>query len=133
MNVLFQLHPGVTDEYMVYLESIGAKISSRNIADLIPLCDIFVTSVSSVIRLAIVCGIPVINYDVYRFQYTDYVDAKGVLTIQDKAKYKNTLDKLIADRSYYKLIKDNQKVCSGQWGFLDGKVGTRMMEYFDTL
>ena len=51
-HVLVSLHPSVTYEGMKYLEKRGVTIVKEDISELIPLCDIFVASVSSTIRWA---------------------------------------------------------------------------------
>ncbi len=40
----------------------------RTRLSLVPLCSLYVASVSATIRWAIACGKPVVNYDVYRFE-----------------------------------------------------------------
>lgn len=132
-TVIFQLHPRVAPEQAEYIAERGAKISRWDIAELIPLCDIFVTSVSSVIRMAIACKKPVINYDVYRFGYADYVEAKGVLTLDDQADFLQVLHKMVTDEAYYAEIVMRQTACADQWGHLDGRAGERMIQLFDQL
>lgn len=131
IQVIFQLHPSVQQRHRQYLESLGVTLSSQDITRLIPVCDLFITSVSSVIRLAIVCGIPVINYDVYRFNYRDYDAADGVFTIQDTDQFREMVDRLILDASFYEHARERQEACSGEWGLLDGKVKDRMIRVFD--
>ena len=57
------------------------RIAARKTSELVPLCDLYVASVSSTIRWAIACGKPVVNYDVYRYRYTDFISLDGVLII----------------------------------------------------
>ncbi|HAU0491499.1 TPA: hypothetical protein JBG21_14710, partial [Legionella pneumophila] len=84
VKLLFQAHPAVTQEQRKYIESKGITLLTDDITKLITECDLLITSVSSVIRLAIVCKKPVINYDVYHFNYPDYLSAPGVIHVQDK-------------------------------------------------
>lgn len=132
-EVIFQLHPRVTFEQAECIANRGGMIVHDNIAGLIPLCDILVTSVSSIIRLAISCGKPVVNYDVYRFGYTDYAEAEGVLTFQERDEFSATVQKLIEREAYYNEIVERQMSCSARWGILDGKVGDRFLAMFDGL
>lgn len=133
VDVLLQLHPAVTPEQEKYIRSKGIPVSDRNIANLIPLCDVFVTSVSSVIRMAIVCQIPVLNFDVYRFGYKDYVEATGVVTVSSKDEFADMLNRLASDREFRDSIKARHSVYSSEWGLLDGKSSERMLKLFDDM
>lgn len=133
VNIVLQLHPAVTPEQEAYIREQGIPVSSENIANLIPLCDLLVTSVSSIIRMAIACRIPVVNYDVYRFRYADYADEQGVLTIWDKDEFRGALSSLLYDQSYYRTIVDYQTRSSDAWGVLDGQVEYHLLDFFDGL
>ena len=65
-----------------------------NTAELVPLCDVFVASISSTIRWAIACGKPVVNYDVYRYRYTDFIGVEGVLTCEEQDEFVSVLRRL---------------------------------------
>jgi CDP-glycerol glycerophosphotransferase (TagB/SpsB family) len=132
-NVIACLHPSVRYEDFKYIEDWGVRIARKGTADLIPLCDIYVASVSSTIRWAIACGIPVINYDVYRYRYTDYVDVKGVITIEEKTDFIECLHKLANDSDYYAEIAQLQEHASSKWGNLDGKAGERLLQLFTSM
>ena len=47
-------------------------------ASLVAISDMYVASVSSTIRWAILAGIPVINYDVYQYGYEDFILNKEI-------------------------------------------------------
>ncbi len=83
--------------------------------------------------MAIVCGVPVLNYDVYQFKYPDYKDEKGVLSIQTKGEFKISLNKLINDTQYYRQLTQYQSQSSEKWGTLDGKAGRTILTMFDEL
>jgi hypothetical protein len=70
-NVVVRLHPRVNYEAHRFVEQWGATITQRDTASLVPLCDLYVASVSATIRWALACGIPVINYDLYRLRFTE--------------------------------------------------------------
>lgn len=132
-NVVVNLHPSVNYEDYKHLESFGVVISQENAASLIPLCDIFVACVSTIIRWAILCGIPVINYDVYRFRYHDYSSEPGVLLVETRSDFTTILQRLTSDRDYYRHVQDAQLRNSKKWGMLDGQVSRRMIQLFDRM
>ena len=71
-NVVVRAHPRTRLEEIEFIRPLGLTIVEDDTASLVPLCDIYVASVSATIRWAIACGKPVVNYDVYRYRYVDY-------------------------------------------------------------
>ena len=129
-NHVVALHPSVRYEDMKYIEEYGLKIAREPTSNVIPLCGIFVASISSTIQWAIACDIPVINYDVYRYRYTDYQNVGGVITVEEQRDFIDNLEKITSDKDYYALIASRQADCAEYWGHLDGKAGERLQELF---
>jgi hypothetical protein len=132
-NVIVRLHPRAGDDEMEYVEQFGLPISRRDTATLVPLCDIYVASVSATIRWAIMCGKPVVNYDVYRLRYSDYVTAKGVSTVEEQEAFEELLDRLTTEPAYYDEVAGLQRSCMREWGQLDGKAADRILGLIDNL
>lgn len=130
-NIVVSLHPSVDIEEFRYLESENVRISKKSIVELIPLCDVFVASVSSTIRWAITCGKPVINYDVYVYKYTDFNHVKGVILLEKSEEYEMALAKLDDFSSgYLEFIQKEIQSESSHWGQLDGLEGQRILNLF---
>ena len=129
-NIVISLHPSVRYEEAIHLESPGIAIARENIVNLIPLCEIFVASVSSTIRWAITCSKPVINYDIYRYQYTDYQGIPGVVSFEEQSEYLSYVHRIANDKEFRAKLIDAQRVTASEWGELDGKTGTRLLELF---
>lgn len=127
-NVVVALHPSVPPSEIHKFERYGARVARLNTAELIPLCDIFVASISSTIRWAIACEKPVVNYDVYRYRYTDFVDLEGVLTCEEQEEFRALLARLTSDPKFAAEIRRRQTAVSRQWGCLDGRSGQRLVE-----
>lgn len=132
-NIVICLHPSVTANEMKHIEKFGVKVANEPTSQLIPLCDIFVASISATIQWAIACGKPVVNYDVYRYRYTDYISVGGVITIEDKDNFVNALRRLTGDPDYYAEIAGRQSICANRWGRLDGRASDRLIDLFDDL
>jgi hypothetical protein len=132
-NVVVRPHPRLTEKEIESLKRFGVGITQRDTASLIPLCDLYVASVSATIRWAIACGKPVVNYDVYRMDYADYEEAKGVITMDDKASFVAALRRLTTEPGDYARINTLQREGMTQWGKLDGKSGERMLQLFDNV
>jgi hypothetical protein len=132
-NIVILLHPSVSCEDMRYLEDWGVKIARQPTAEVVPLCDLYVTSVSSTIRWAIACGKPVVNYDIYRFYYEGFMHVKGVLYTEEQAGFQELLHRLTTDSSFLQQTAAAQAQAAPDWGFLDGRSGQRMLELLDSL
>lgn len=127
-NVVVSLHPSDNVNEFSYIKKWGAKISNRSIVELIPVCDLFVSSVSATIQWAIACSKPVLNYDVYKYRYHDYDSAKGVITVESKSDFIKYLKKLAEDKKYLNKITKLQKTSAPDWGILDGKSRERLIK-----
>ncbi len=72
---------------------LGVRLVTDDIARLIPLCDVFVASVSATISMALACGKPVVNYDVYRFRYDDFEGVPDLHTFENRSEFAQRLTK----------------------------------------
>ena len=127
-NVIIALHPSVSLSEAAKFERYGARVSALGTAELVPLCDVFVASISSTIRWAIACARPVVNYDVYRYRYTDFIGVEGVLTLEEQEEFIATLQRIFADLDFAADLRAKQQRVASHWGQLDGCSGQRMVD-----
>jgi hypothetical protein len=127
------LHPRILFEDIEFLSEYPVKLFQGDIAEVIPLSFLYVAVCSATIRMALVCGIPVVNYDVYQYHYDDYDDLDGVLTMQKKGDFKKALSQLCCESGFYEKIQSAQQSQSSQWGVLDGKAGEKLLQEIDLL
>ncbi|HFL3389595.1 TPA: hypothetical protein ACG3OE_002859, partial [Legionella pneumophila] len=132
-NIIVNLHPRIVLDSVSYISDYPVKIYTGNIAEIIPLSSIFVASCSATIRMAISCGIPVVNYDLYHYNYDDYQNIKGVLTMSSKLEFSLILNKLTTESGFFEKIKTAQLYDSEKWGVLDGKSGENLLNEIDLL
>lgn len=132
-NLVISLHPSVKPEDMKHIEEWGGRITKETTQKIIPLCDIFVASISSTIQWAIACGKPAINYDVYKYRYDDYKDAAGVICMETREAFLEALRRLTEDPSFYSETARRQAMTAPRWGQLDGLGGERLLHVFDRL
>lgn len=123
----FQVHPAVTEEQKNYIESKGITLETDNIVKLIPKIDVLITSVSSVIRLAIALKKPVINFDLYHFNYPDYLMVSGVRHIDNLDDFHTEFSKISSEMEYVRALKKDMSEESLRWGIIDGQVKNRML------
>lgn len=129
-NVVVALHPSVEIETMLHIERANVRIAARRTSELVPLCDLYVASVSSTIRWAIACGKPVINYDVYRYRYTDFLNIDGVLIMEELEEYRAAIHRLARQPSELERLRQSQTRAAAHWGFLDGQCSERILKVF---
>jgi hypothetical protein len=129
-NVIFSLHPSANKDCWDFISGLNAKIAEQPVAELIPLCDCYVASISATIQWAVACGKPVINYDVYRYRYTDYVGLKGVITVEEQDRFLDVLREMATDGQFRDQVAEWQEADAPTWGNLDGKAGERIAALF---
>ena len=132
-NVVLSLHPSQKREDWAHLERFGPRISDERIEGLIPLCDVFVASISSTIQWAIAASKPTINYDVYLYRHPAYQNASGVLLAARQDEYLRLLRRLTADTAFFSEIARRQETSSAYYGRIDGRAADRLASLFDRL
>lgn len=131
-NVLLSLHPSVKESEFKFLEKFGCTVMNKPILNFIPVCDLFVASVSSTIQWAIACGKPVINYDEYKYYYDDYDEVESVLFADNREDFEKHLSNC-NDKNYLDKISGIQHNYAASWGMLDGKSGDRILKLINQL
>lgn len=132
-NVVVRPHPRQTQNDIAMLECFGVKVTTLDTASLVPLCDLYVASVSATIRWAIACGKPVINYDVYQMKYNDYSEVKGVLTVYKHEDFTSIMKRLTTDAVFFGDVQRVQQADSQFWGILDGRSSERILKLLDDI
>ena len=133
INVVIKINPRYRREEFLYLEKFGVTVAPHDTIDLVPLADIYVTSISSTLRWAAVCGIPSINYDVYHFRYGDFIDAPGIVHVEKKSEFANEVTRLVEDDAHWSDLRRRQAADAPRWAALDGKSTERLVALFDEL
>ena len=115
-NVIISMHPSTHPDEMRFLEEHGARIAAAGTPQLIPLCEFFAASVSSTIRWAIACGKPVVDYDIYGYDYKDdFDDIGGVISVSKQSDFHAALNRLAHDKAFYAECRDKQLAVSRHW------------------
>jgi hypothetical protein len=132
-TVLINLHPRIKRANLPWLAELGAAIIDAPIEDLVPLADVYVAVASATIRLGISCGIPVVNYDAYQYDYDDYKGLAGVCEVRTRHDYNAVLHRLIGEPAYYLHVQTAQRATASELCLVDGRAGERMLGLFDEL
>ncbi|HHZ4586017.1 TPA: hypothetical protein ACWCZZ_002942, partial [Legionella pneumophila] len=132
-NIVVNLHPRIRPSSIEFIKEYPVKVFYGDIAEIIPLSSIYIAVCSATIRMAISCGIPVINYDLYQYRYDDYTDLDGVVTVFQCSEFSATLEKLVNEEVFYEQVKKAQLKDSSKWGALDGKAGQNLLNEINLL
>lgn len=127
-NIIYQLHPAISVKHHEYISQKNITIANEPLISIMPITDIFITSVSSTIRWAIICEKPVINYDMYFLKNSDYENNKAVVTVYNKNEYLTILDKILKDAGYRNYLEKLQQTYNKNWAFRDGLCGKRILD-----
>jgi|GEM_PF-4978913 len=125
---LVSVHPSADPAALHHIESPTVRLAKERAIKLMPLSDGFIACVSSTIQWAIACSLPTINYDCYRFRYTDYNGVRGVAATDNAVEYKRLVSELAGGR----LAAPDAREAS-DWGVLDGMAGERIESAIETL
>jgi hypothetical protein len=124
-NVIVRPHPRVSLDRIEPFKAPNVRLTLQPTAELIPLCDLYVASISATIRWAIACGIPVINYDTYRYRYGDYDQAAGVIFTESQTEFRAEMARFVGDPSFAASLAEQQRRDMGRWGRIDGEMQKR--------
>jgi hypothetical protein len=132
--VVLSLHPkSKAEDYRPLIEKYGLILTNRRIYEILPLCDLFVATFSSVVMQAIGIGKPTVVVDFYGLGYTIYDQEPGVLVIRERAKLIPIMQRIISDRGYYQQLVQAQQKRAPEWILLDGRSTDRLIETIDQL
>lgn len=129
VNVVVTPHPNATAEDRAIVRAAGAALVETSAADLVPLADLYVSSVSSTIKWALGCGIPVIDFDCYRYRYPDYLEQPQVLSAADEREFRAALRRFGDPVERARLTVLAQQGAA-RWGGIDGKALDRLVNVF---
>lgn len=132
-NVVVNLHPHLNPEKIALGNHPNVRLCQRPVAELLPLCDVFVACISATIRWAIAAAKPVLNHDLYRYGYDDYRSAPGVVHVTTRDEFSREVARIVADAAYLEEIRLAQAAVAEDWGVLDGKSGERLLDLFSLL
>lgn len=132
-QVVVKPHPVMEEADIDYLREFPVTVSEAETADLIPLCDLYNTSVSSTIRWALACGKPVLNFDVFRYGYRDFAKEPAVVTVSSLLEFSREVQQLATNPARFDHLREPASAAAPNWGMLDGLSSRRIGELFSAL
>lgn len=134
VNVILSIHPkALPEEYRAAVER-GLPCRVGRTDELIAICDLFTTlNGSSITAWAIACGLPVLLYDCFETNYTDFDDAPGCVHVATRADFAKRLNALCASADERSQLAAAQLRIAADWGRLDGNAGRRLGDLVSSL
>jgi hypothetical protein len=132
-NIILAPHPTLDKSHLKKYETPYCKLSFAQTSKILPICDLFIASISTTIKWANTCGIPVLNYDVYKLRYEDFSKNTATINTEDKQEYLEYQHRLFGDDDYLQKVKKDQKALMDYWGILDGKCTERLISLLKSL
>jgi hypothetical protein len=115
------------------LSPYGIQSTEIDTARLVALSDLYVAFASATIRWAIACGVPTINYDVFQYDYDDFKQVAGVVTVMSYDRFKTTLATMRRNDPERAKLAESARRDAPRWGQLDGKSLDRICELVEAL
>lgn len=128
VNILAVKHPRTMAEDVACFAAAGVPLVEAATETLVPLCDLYIASISATIRWALALGIPVINYDCYRYRYGDYTGASGLVEVEDRASFEQALRGILRSPGRLDELTERQADQASEWGIIDGRFALRLRE-----
>ncbi len=132
-NVVVNLHPRTRKEDVAFIQDDMARIADGPIETLLPAAHLYISVASATIRWAIACEVPVINYDVYRYDYRDYHGLKGVVDVKTREQFKQQVASVLHDKIHRDRLVQAQAEDAARLFRLDGKSEQRILGLMTTL
>ena len=132
-NVMVNLHPHLNSEVIHLGEHPNVRLCQRPVAELLPLCDVFVACISATIRWAVAAAKPVLNYDLYQYDYHDYSSAPGVVHMTTREEFSHEITRITKDDVHREQLSRAQASVAVDWGILDGGGSQRLRALFSEL
>lgn len=125
-NVVVNLHPRIRREEVAYIESGSARIADGPIEDILPAAHLYISVASATIRWAVACGVPVINFDAYHYDYRDYHDLEGVVDVKTREQFGRQVAAMVRDKTCRERLVRAQAADSERLFRIDGKAEERI-------
>ncbi len=126
-NVLVVPHPRLDLKLLAPFFSDKIKLADERLDKILPLADLYIASISTTIRWALGLGIPVLNYDSYRYDYGDFTGASGIVEMNSASDFADALEEAFSPGGLSKL-KALAEADSANWGKIDGGFRSRLRE-----
>lgn len=126
--VLVSPHPNINLLGRESMRAEGLTVDVRSLPDLLAAADFYIACVSSTIKWALAAGLPIINFDCYGYNYSDYSGLGNVQCCTTLADFEAALANW-SDQEKVMAVRLVAKQGATKWGRLDGGSLDRIVEF----
>jgi hypothetical protein len=119
-HLVVRPHPNYV-EFGDLMRPHGVHTSLRPTAQLVPLADVFIAFASATIRWAAGCGIPVVNYDIFHYGYSDFAANKGVATVSEPDEFIALVGQMVPGSAAFQEAHARSQSDAAYWSVMDGR------------
>lgn len=119
-NVIIRPHPNYL-AFSEYFDPNFFTVSETPTYELIPLSDCYLAFASATIRWALFAKVPVINYDVFGYEFSEYQNQIGVEHVKSAKELKSVIETIVEHDAY---LDEKVEMLTGSdsiWGIEGGK------------
>jgi hypothetical protein len=120
IQILISVHPSDSPENVRFLEKENVCLTSEPLTKLISISDIYVTDCSATSRLAVICGVPVMDYDLYRFNLKFNKVGDGLIYVDNKEDFIKEWKRIWRESGRLEELHAFQESKSSYFANLDG-------------
>lgn len=131
-QIIVRPHPNYPDLGEMLRER-GLLVTMIDTARLVALSDAYIAFGSATIRWAVSCGVPTINYDVFRYNYSDFKAVSSVQTVASHDEFLRALALLRLGSTELQSLRERAVAEAPRWGTLDGHSVARIEGLIDEL
>lgn len=130
LQPILSLHPKSDPEsYRFMQDEFGCRLEpNRTSRELVAAADLLVCGNSTLIEVAALCSVPVINLDYANMRMANWDDYAGVVTISDPAEFEQCLKRCFGSRKIYAKMCDAQRHKGQELAFFDGRSRERFCD-----
>lgn len=94
-EIIFKMHPRVEKYTIDFVQNAGFNVSEKETYELIASCDVYIAFISATIRWALNLNIPILNFDIYNYNYNDFLNVENVHNVYDIEQFRIKLYEII--------------------------------------
>lgn len=123
-SILVSAHPTLSDSDLAPLRAEGIPVIAGGVANILAGGDLFIASVSSTVKWARALGLPVVDYDCYRYQYPYHLGYPNLFTVSTAKEFESLLREIEQNGI---PAEETLSEPPDYWGRLDGQSMERIV------
>lgn len=99
-NIIIKPHPRINSSFVAKFKEMGIATTTTAIAPLVAISDVFIAFASATIQHTDLMKNKTINFDVYKYGYSDFDNYDNVINVYSDAEFKAELSRLMSDTNF---------------------------------